>query len=227
MKKRINIIFSHFDYPKTLSVNDIVNVFKTLPYNEDIGFGYTDVEINSGIIYATLIKRSITTLLEYDLKNKDFIKKEIPVFEEISFGMDFEKLFLYTYGVTSNHNKIKSALRNTFEMPFTYTNVDTSPINIMNKIISNVLNYKIEEVVIQRFTYNNGATGKYTAKITKQSIGEKLLNEYLSDIVKVSISIFEQDEFQLVISTNASISIKCNENDFYSILENIKNKIYG
>ena len=54
MKKRINIIFSHFDYPKTLSVNDIVNVFKTLPYNEDIGFGYTDVEINSGIIYATL-----------------------------------------------------------------------------------------------------------------------------------------------------------------------------
>lgn len=75
--------------------------------------------------------------------------------------------------------------------------------------------------------YNDGATGKYTAKITKQSIGEKLLNEYLSDIVKVSISIFEQDEFQLVISTNASISIKCNENDFYSILENIKNKIYG
>ena len=221
MKKRINIIFSHFDYPKTLSVNDVVNVFKTLPYNEDIGFGYTDVEINSGIVYATLIKRSITTLLEYDLKNKDFIKKEIPVFEEISFGMDFEKLFLYTYGLTSNHNKIKSALRNTFEVPFTYTSVDTS------NEFRNVLNYKIEEIVIQRFTYNDGATGKYTAKITKQSIGEKLLNEYLSDIVKVSISIFEQDEFQLVISTNASISIKCNENDFYSILENIKNKIYG
>lgn len=134
MKKRINIIFSHFDYPKTLSVNDVVNVFKTLPYNEDIGFGYTDVEINSGIVYATLIKRNITTLLEYDLKNKDFIKKEIPVFDEISFGMDFEKLFLYTYGLTSNHNKIKSALRNTFEVPFTYTSVDTSPINIMNKI---------------------------------------------------------------------------------------------
>lgn len=76
MKKRINIIFSHFDYPKTLSVNDVVNVFKTLPYNEDIGFGYTDVEINSGIVYATLIKRSITTLLEYDLKNKDFIKRK-------------------------------------------------------------------------------------------------------------------------------------------------------
>ena len=34
--------------------------------------------------------------------------------------MDFEKLFLYTYGLTSNHNKIKSALRNTFEVLYLY-----------------------------------------------------------------------------------------------------------
>lgn len=227
MKKRTNIIFSCFSCSATLSINDIVDIFKTSPYNQDFGFGYTEIEKNGDLLYATLIKRSITTLLEYDLDIKDFIKKEIPIFDEISFGLDFKKGLLYTYGVYSNHNKIKSALRNTFEVPFTYTIVDTSPINIMNKITSNISNYKIEEVVIQRFTYNGGATGKYMAKITKQDIGRKLLSEYLSDIIKVTITVFDQDEFQLIISTNASISIKCEENDFYSILENVKNKIYG
>ncbi len=227
MKKRTNVIFSHFSCKGNMSAHEAYKTLQSLPYSDDVGFGYDNIEELENVVYAILIKRTVTKILEYDSETKEFISREVPIYEEITFSMDFEKRLLYTYGVATNHNRIKSALRNTFDSPFTYAYIDSSPINIMDKITSNIRNYNIDEIAIQRFTHKNGAIGKYIAKITKQDIGKELIKEYLSEIQKISINIYEEDEFQLIISANNSISIKCEEDDFFKILENIKSKIYG
>lgn len=218
MKKRTNVIFSHFSCAGNMSAHEACETLQSLPSSDDAGFGYDNIEEVENVAYATLIKRTVTKILEHDSDAKEFAFREVPIFDEMTFCMDFERGLLYTYGVSLNHNKIKSALRNTF---------DSSPINIMDKITSNIRNYNIDEIVIQRFTHKNGAIGKYLAKITKQEIGKDLIKEYISEIQKNSISIYEDDEFQLIISSNNSISIKCEEDNFSKILEKIKSRIYG
>lgn len=227
MTRKSNITFSRFLNLNEIDISNLFERFQSIPYQEKYGFGYTNSEIDNNVIYATLIKRNMTTLLEYDLEKKDFKKVEIPLFDEIIFCIDFNKSLLYTFGATANHNKIKSALRNTSDLSFTYGDFSFSPVTFMDKIISQNLNYNIDEIVVNNFIYKNGTSGKYIAKIILQNVGIDLLETYQNDIVKISITIFEKNNYHLVISLNNTISIKCHDDDFYSILENIKNMIYG
>lgn len=227
MKKRRSIIFSQFSTQEQLLLNDFSDIIKSFVYSDENGFGYINTSIDNNILYSTLIKRTFTSILEFSIEINDFKKIDVPIFEEISFCVDFNRNVLYTYGANSNHNKIKSALRNTLETPLIYGDLDSSPINFMERIIKNNSNFNIDEIVIRNFKYEEGVSGKYIAKITNQKIGISLIDKYLKDILKISMNLDDDFEYYLVISSNNAISLKCNEDDFYSILENIKNKIYG
>lgn len=226
MKKRTNIVFSGFSAQNELSLKNTLNILKNTEYTEESGTGYSNLEVSEDILYSTLIKRTITSILGFISDKNDFEKIEIPIFERIPFCMDFEKNLLYTFGANTNHNKIKSALRNTFDFPLIYSNFSFIPIDIMKKITANNQHFTIDEIVIKEFKYNTGISGKYIAKVSDQSVGKDLIESHTNNILKVSINVISEKEYNLIISSNA-LSIKCEEEDFYPILENLKNNIHG
>lgn len=227
MKKKANIIFSNFSIQEDLSFDDIYNTIEESTYSNEKGFGYTNTEINNSILYSTLIKRTITSIMEYDIAINNFKKIEIPVFDEISFSIDYNKNLLYCFGSSSNLNKIKTAIRNTFNVRFIYNDLKVTPVTIMERIIANSINFEINEVIIKRFEYKKGINGRFVAQISDQKMGKNLIEDYINEIQKISLCVIEDEEYHLIISSNNTLAIKCEEDDFYSILENIKNKIYA
>lgn len=227
MKKRTNIIFSSFSTQDDLFIENIYSILKSTEYTEDTGMGYSDLEVDENVLHSTLIKRTVTSILGFSSEINDFKKIEIPIFDKIPFCMDFEKKLLYTFGATANHNKIKSALRNTFDFSLIYTDFNLTPVDIMKRILDREQYFSIDEIVIRQFKYNNGVSGKYIAKVFNQTIGKEIINEHSSDILKVSMNVTGENDYYLIISSNNALNIKCEEIDFYRILENLKNKIHG
>lgn len=232
MKKRFNIVFSDFYlndkeplYPKS----HLIDILNEIPYLDEKGFGYKNIEEEDNIIYATLIKRTITSVLEYIVEDNEFRNIDIPIFEEIKFSIDINKSLLYSFGAISNLNKIKTALRNSFDTPFTYKTLPLSPVEIMDKFLNNNndISFIIKELIISNFKHKEGIIGKYIAKINKQNIITEILKDYSKEIQKISISVLGNIEYDLTISSNQSLSIKCKEDDLFVILENLKQRIYG
>lgn len=226
MKTRINIAFSRFSTKEKLLIKDIFQKMEDSVYSDETGFGYKNLSIDNNIIVATLIKRTYTSILGFSPDSNTFEKIDIPIFDEILFYIDLKKELLYTQGAYSNINKVKSALRNTFDFHLVYSDLKISPTIVMEKLVNDI-NYEIEEVVIQQFKYQNGIIGKYIVKITNQSNGKELVNKHIDDILKLAINFLGDEEYYIIISSNGSISIKCNEDDLFVILENFKDRIYG
>ncbi|MBP1617752.1 MAG: hypothetical protein H6Q14_1579 [Bacteroidetes bacterium] len=226
MKKRTNVIFSSFSPHDKLSIANTFDILRNTEYVEEIGMGYSDLEVNEDILYCTLIKRTITSVLGFNSDRNNFESVEIPIFDRIPFCLDFGKNLLYTFGANTNQNKIKSALRNTFDFSLTYNDYGFTPIDIMARIIANNEYFNIDEIVIDKLEYKVGIFGKYIAKVSDQSIGKELIDIHKNDVLKISINVIGEKEYYLVISSNA-LSIKCEEDDFFSILENLKSNIHG
>lgn len=165
--------------------------------------------------------------MEYDIVINNLKKIEIPIFDEISFCIDYDKRLLYCFGASSNLNKIKTAIRNTFNIQFVYNNTEVTPVTILEKFISNNSNIEINELIIKRFEYKKGIHGKFIAQVSDQKMARKLIEDYVNEIQKISLSILENEEYHLIISSNNTLAINCEEDDFYLILEKIKNKIYA
>lgn len=226
MKTKINITFSKFSTNENLLIEDIFQRLTESIYSDEIGFGFKKTSIDSDIIAATLIKRTYTSILGFNPDSDTFEKTDIPIFDEISFFIDLKNNLLYTYGAYSNVNKVKSALRNTFDCHLVYDNLKIFPAKVVEKLIDGTA-YEIEEVVITHFSYQNGVTGKYIAKITNQYNGKELLNKHYESISKLSITFLGDTEYYIIILSNGAITIKCNEDDLFVILENFKDRVYG
>jgi hypothetical protein len=197
------------------------------PYNEKERGGFTNAEINNNVLEATLVKRVPISIQEFNATTGEFVRKDIFVFDEITFFLDVRTNLIYTHCSTSKLNKIKSALRNIIPNGITYENLNLKPNNIIDDLLSNALICIIKEVVIKKFIYKEGAQGKYTAQIFDFKIGNKLMEEYSDEIQKITFDVSSDDkeDFTLTISTNNSIGIRCEEDDFFCILDNLKTVI--
>lgn len=226
MKTRTNIAFNRFSISEKLKIDQIFQNLEKCVYSDETGFGYKAICIEQGVISATLIKRTYTSILGFSPNENDFEKIDIPIFDEISFSLDFNKGLLYTQGAYSNMNKVKSALRISLECQFIYVESKASPAIVLDKLVDSS-DYEIEEVVIVQFEYKNGVTGKYIAKIADQTIGREILNYNSNNISKLSLNFYGDNEYYIIIYSNGAITIKCDEDDLFAILENFKERIYG
>ena len=62
------------------------------------------------------------------------------------------------------------------------------------------------------------------AKIMDSQVGEKLLEDYSDEIQKITIDVTSNqfEDFSLTISTNNTLAVKSDEDDFYGIIDTIK-----
>jgi len=86
---------------------------------------------------------------------------------------------------------------------------------------------EIERMTIQNFQYKEGIIGKYSLKAEKNLDVIDLLNIYKDDVISARFSI-RTDQFEqinLALSSNGSISIRCDSNEVINIIFEIFEKL--
>lgn len=227
MQKKIAITSNRISFQNSMELNSILEILMKNPYNEDVGIGFIKAEIFENILEGCLIKRTPTSLQEFDNQSGSFIQRNIFIFDEIFFFIDLQNNLLYSFNQASKLSIVKQALKNCISEKILFENLKISPQKIITDLLKNGFTYQITEIVINKFIYNKGVQGKYSAKILDYKVGQQLMEEYLSEIEKITIEVNspEYELFTLTISNSCSISIKSNEEDFNSILNNIKKLI--
>ena len=227
MKRKVTVTLNRISFQEKIDINSIQNLLSEYPYNEDEGIGFTNIHIFEGVLEATLIKRIPTALQEFDPKSGDFIQRNIFIFDEIAFYIDLENSLIYSFSSISKLNKVKSELKNIIKNRIIYDNISLNPKRILNNLSEKGFDSIINEIVIKKFVYKEGAQGKFTARILNVKIGELLLEEYLDEIQKITVEVVSDNfnDFILTISMNNAFSIKSDDEDFFNILDNLKNQI--
>jgi hypothetical protein len=226
MQKKVTIAFNKISFLQPISLEDILNIFSNNPYSEKDGIGFTNANILDNYIESTLIKRIPTSLQEFDILSNSFVQRNIFVFDEITFYLDLEHELLYSFSSVAKLNKVKTVLKKYIQGRILYQNIDLKPMQIINNLIED-FEWKIHEIAIKKFIYNQGAIGKYIAQILDDKIGQKLMTEYADEIQKITFELSSNlfENFILTVSTNNTLSIKCEEEELFCIIENIKNQL--
>lgn len=224
MQKKNTITLNRISFLEEIDIKELFNALQSHPYDEEEGIGFTTVNENDDIIEATIIIRIPTQLQEFDSSSGTFTAKNIYIFDEISFFLDLTSKLIYSLCSISKLNKVKSLLKTYIKHKVIYENLHLNPKKIIANIELDNFESMITELVIKKFAYKDGAQGRFVAHISNSNLGYELLNTYLDEIQKVTLEIESKDyeRFVLTISTNNSISIKCEEDDFWYIFNNLK-----
>lgn len=221
--KKVSVTLNKVLFSPQLNNEMIIEVLSSYPYDDKTGLGFTKVSIDDDV-KGCLLKRTPTSLRTYNHETETFEENDIFIFEEIEFYIDLKNNFIYTFGTASKLNKVKSAIREYVTGKITYENIDFTIDRFLTKIELADWQYDIIDIGIKKFIYEDGAYGKYTAKITDQLVGRKLLEDNIDGISKITFNIShtELGDFELSIGTNNTMSVKCNEDDTLIIIDSIK-----
>lgn len=227
MQKKITVTLNKIDFLDKVELSTLLDIFLNNPFNEERGVGFSKAEIFEDVLEASLIKRTPTSLLEFDIELGDFVQRNIYVFEEIHFCIDLQNKLIYSFTSAAKLNKVKASLKDFISTKTIYENIHLNPQRLMTSLSEKKFEFTINEIIIKNFVYKQGAKGKYTAQILKPQIGEELMGAYSEELYKVTIDVSSSsfDDFTLTVSTNNTINIKSTEEDSLLILNEIKKQI--
>lgn len=230
MKRVKSLVFNTILFPDIQS--DYTNLFETISgivFSDDSGFGFSNVTLSENILSARVVKRTSTFINDYDNKSNEFLKKQIFVYSDLQFFIDFNFNILYVLGGLSQLNYLKSIFRTILNI-----NIQIAPIDLNAAIFFDLVNKKnidaqIEQIIINRFNFNNGIVGRFSGHVIDQKTGYDLINEYKTDIVKISflIKLNENECFTLQVLPNGSIKFLSEESEFEYFLNYLKQLIFS
>ncbi len=227
MQKKVSITLNRISFQKKIDIDSLQKILAENPYDEVNGIGFSKAEVFENVLESVLIKRTPTSLQEFDPQIGEFVQRNIFIFDEIPFFIDLENGFIYSFLSASKLNKVKSELKNFVSGKIVYENLALNPQKIINELIANNFDCSISEIVVKNFVYLKGAQGKYSARILDSKIGQQIMEEYSYEIQKITVDISSNlyTDFALTISTNNAFTIKSDEDDLFNILDNLKNQI--
>jgi hypothetical protein len=227
MQKKVSVTLNRISFQKGIDIDSLQKTLAENPYNEVKGIGFSKTEVFENVLESILIKRTPTSLQEFDPQIGEFVQRNIFVFDEIPFFIDLENGFIYSFSSASKLNKVKSELKNFVSEKIIYENLSLNPQKILNELIENDFDCSISEIVIKKFIYLRGAQGKYSARILDSKIGQQIMEEYSDEIQKITVDISSNffNDFVLTISTNNAFTIKSDKDDLFNILDNLKKQI--
>jgi hypothetical protein len=228
MDKNFTISFIRLE---NLQPDDLQNIRAKLletKYDEILGFGFTKVSGSSDYINATLVKRTPTYIPEFEIETLQFIQKEIFLFNEIDFEIDFKFSILEIFGSTKIASKVLSALVPIIDKRIRINPIQFTPVAVAQRVIESGLLKNVERLVINNFEHMDGVIGRYDMKINDASLGVKIIKEYNDEISKLvlNVSTPEVDHIRLGISRNGTLNIRCEESFLSETLLRMKNSLF-
>jgi len=232
MKRVKSLVFNSLNFrptDKKIGSEDIANVITSRKYTEETGFGFSHVEVSENILTAKILKRTPTYIQDYNIESQEIVRKQIFLFSDIQFSIDFNYYILYVVGGVSQLNYIKSILKNILEVEYESQPIDINASKFYQILVEKHIPSSIEQITINKFNYNNGFVGRFAGQVTLQSVGAELVSEYRNDIIKISFKIEVEGEEDLLIQVfqNGSIKLLVEESDFEFFISFIKTIIFS
>ena len=205
-------------------IDSVARVFESKKYTEDAGIGFTYIHIEDDVIVAKVLVRTPSYLQNYNLHENVFEKNIVNVYDEIEVLMDFQYGLIYSTSSLLKFSKAKSLLKNCFKSKVILKNIDCSPEKIFERI--QILDWKafITDLSINKYVYKEGAVGRLVIHLEDPQVGKDLLDRYSGSISRLTVSIESKvfPEFFLSVASQNAFTIRCRENDFWSIVNLIK-----
>lgn len=211
-----SIILNTFSVQPENGISNIFTLLQGTPYTDERGFGFENIDLDEQLLFGTLIKRNATYIYDYNPVSKEMVKKQITLFSEISFQIDFEFKVLIVFGQAVYLTQLKSALRNTFEFSFTTGQTDLSPYNLYSTLVNKRVKFEIQSISIEKFVYQNGISGKLIGNVIDNVVATNLVNNYKVDVNKAlfRITFINDDSFGLQASQNGAVKFFSPEDRF-------------
>lgn len=207
---------------------DLIELFKAERYSDEKGIGLTNVSGDASLIQGTMLKRTLTNIQEFDPIEQNLVKKQIPVFNSVSFSINLNMNLLTVFGGQSQLNLIRTMLRDILGFKYSVEPIALTPIEFSKTLEKKHIDSRIHQLTIRRFNFENGMVGRFSGDITKQSVAKELLDIYGSAVVKVVFVVtLEQDELLVQILPNGNVKWLCEEEDFEYYLEYFKQIIFS
>jgi hypothetical protein len=202
-----SLIFNSFAVAAENDSTDVYDKLLAAPYSDERGYGFENIELEENILSATLIKRNATYIHEYDPITREMLKKQIMLFSDIKFQVDFNYDLLCVFGQAVYLTQLKSAMRNVFDFSFSINQTDLSPYKIYLAISEKQIGFEIKSIAIERFVFQNGISGKLIGTVIDNIVASDLINSYKTDVNKVlfQIDFDENDSFGLQASNNGAL----------------------
>ena len=195
-------------------------------YSEESGAGILKSSRNEDVVSGLLLKRSPTFIDEYNPRTGDLEQREIFVFNEVSFHIDFKHNLLYSIGTATNLVQVRTFLKNRLD-GIEFTAAAISPYEVFNTLTKAGLDFAVKEVCVDKFNYQNKAVGRFSAKIFDSEIVPELVENYKMDVSRIVLDVQQEDEpFLLFVQNNNSIGISCEPDDVFENFETIKSILF-
>jgi hypothetical protein len=204
---------------------NILGTLRASQYSEESGIGVIESSLDENLLTITLLKRVSTYVEEYDIQRHEYERRQIYIYQEIHFTMDFDYSILYTTGPNSNMPSVRSFLRFIFGTKLLFSSIEITPYTTYLQLKKSKVKFSIRNLCIDRFNYKDGAIGKYTAEIYDNSIIKELISEYKEEFSKMVFEINMGDEyfFAHVFSNGVFgiISYEDNTGDYFNYIKSI------
>jgi len=230
MKRVKSLVFNTFvlDDQQNLPDIDLLALFINEPYSEEKGAGFTKVDGDKERIEATFMKRNQTYIQEFDPVSQDLTKKQISVYTSVPFSIDPALKLLTVFGNQVQLNNIKAVLRNISGLKYSSETILPNAAGFKKVLVDKHVNFRIHQITIRQFNYDNGMVGRFSGEISKQSTASELLEQYSTGIVKITFSIsVDEQELLVQILPNGNIKFLCEEEDFDYYLDFLKQLIFS
>lgn len=202
-----NIILSTFNLPDKDNLAKLLQGLNEVPYTDERGFGFENVDADDDLISATLIKRNATYIYDYDAQSKEMVKRQIMLFSEISFEIDLEHNVLSVFGQAIYFTQLRSALRNALTFNYEIGHTNLSPYHIYTTLLKKGVKVTFQSLCIEKFVYNNGISGKLIGQVIDDTVATELVETYKTDVNKALLKINIDDEhgFGLQVANNGAV----------------------
>lgn len=217
---------------ESLSVQDLPVLSQALisaSYTEEEGYGFSEINlINEQTLTAKLLKRTPTTIPQFDLNSREFIETQIFIFNEISFAIDLQYQTLNVFGPTKNVPKVRSALFALLPSHVSVSHVQFLPAKLLPQLEGEFDDFNIEHLIVNNFQYGEGIVGKYIIKEAERLPAQAIIKIYAHDVIEISLSLNDAkfDNFLITISHRGTLKIRCSEDSFTDLLNTVKSILF-
>jgi hypothetical protein len=230
MKRVRSLVFHTINTPDiAIAKREFLDIVTGFRFNENLGFGLSIQESSEDPLLIKVVKRTATFINDYDDSLNEFVRKQIFVFSDFQFCVDFDLNVIYAFGGLSHINYVKYILRNILKTEFSLVPVELNVHSFYQMLLDKQIDIKIEHITINHFNFQNELVGRFSGSVLNQNVASSLLENYKADVVKVSflIRISDNEQFILHVLPNGALKFLSDAEDVEYLTDYLKNIIFS
>lgn len=185
----------------------------SVPYNEDLRYGFAHTETLAQSISSTLVYQIISRQRVFDPLSGALSTEERPVFEYVSFQIDYHAGLMLAQRGGRKLAKLISILQEISDSRITVSDFPIDIPLLIHQIDRSDWSYLIKSVSVRSFRPVVGLTGVFDATVSEQGAAHALIQLYKTDITNVCFDLTIDDSVANLLFTNSGVFILRTEDD--------------